>query len=204
MSLKLGTQTRAAEVRPESLDEDGRRFTVVFSTGAAVRRWTWDGLPYLEELAMGEGNIRLGRLNDGANLLDSHGSWSLRSVLGVTEKAWMEGGKAYATVRFSQRAEVDPIWRDVREGILRSVSVGYVAHRTEKRMQDGTTVYRHIDWEPYEISLVSVPADAGAKVRCDEAAGFCEVVETGFGRRNAARLRLMGSLLRSGQHGEKQ
>lgn len=210
MSLKLGLQTRAAAVSPDTINLDARTVTVAFSTGAAVRRWTWEGVPYIEELAMQPENIRMGRLQNGANLLDSHGSWSLRSVLGVTEKAWLEGGKAYATVRFSERAEVEPVWKDVVSGILRSVSVGYVVHRSEKSLREGITLYRHIDWEPYEISIVSIPADAGAKVRSDEVATPVEVIDTtvtlpvSFARRNAARLQLTERLLRSGLYGAKQ
>jgi len=46
-------------------------------------------------------------------------------------------------------------------GIRRHVSVGYRVHKMilESRSDDGDEVYRVTDWEPYEISLVSVPAD---------------------------------------------
>jgi len=201
--FKLGLQDRKAVVQPSTIDDAKRSVTVLFSTGAPVQRWTWEGVPYIEELAMAASNVRMERLNGGANLLDSHGSWSLRGVLGVTEKAWLDGGNAWATVRFSERAEVEPIWRDVRDGILRSVSVGYLVHKSERSFRDGMTVRRHVDWEPTEISLVSVPADAGAGIRGGAEATTVEVVEVNpevnFGARNAARLRWINSRLRSGK-----
>jgi hypothetical protein len=37
-------------------------------------------------------------------------------------------------------------------------------------------VYRAIDWEPYELSLVTIPADAGAEVRAQERTFPCEFI----------------------------
>ncbi len=115
--------------------------------------------------------VRLDRLNSGANLLDSHQSRELASVLGVIERAWIEGKKGRALVRFSERAEVEPIFNDVANGIIRNVSVGYQVHKWSDpiRGADGEPpTYRALDWEPMELSLVAVPFDAGAQVRSND------------------------------------
>lgn len=114
-------------------------------------------------------SVRLDRLNSGAPLLNSHSAYDLSSVLGVVERAWIDGNEGRALVRFSSRAEVEPIFRDVRDGIVRNVSVGYMIHRYEKT--EGETgepmTYRITDWEPHELSLVAIPADAAASVRAN-------------------------------------
>lgn len=157
-----------AAVAPGTFNEELRTVELVWSTGARVLRWGWDG-QFWEELSMDPKAIRLDRLNSGAPLLDSHQSWSLDSVIGVVESAEVKNGEGRAVVRFSSREDVEPIVRDVRDGIIRNVSVGYQTHRLEKVEEtDGVPVYRATDWEPLEISLVPIGADPKAGVRSDE------------------------------------
>src|SRR5690606_18889467 len=110
--------------------------------------------------------VDLSRLEGGAPLLDSHRQYSLDGVIGVVERAWINGGEARAIVRFSEREEVEPIWRDVQTGIIRNVSVGYAVRKFEITREDGKLpVYRAVDWQPMEISLVPIGADAGSGTR---------------------------------------
>lgn len=160
-------QTRAM-FAPETVNADERTVDVVWTTGAQVKRSDWARGDYIEELSLRPDHVRLDRLNKGAPLLDSHENWSLRSVLGVVERAWLNGNEGRATVRFSKRAEVEPIFQDVRDGILRNISVGYRKHKTERDETGTMPVERAVDWEPYELSLVSIPADAAAQVRSEE------------------------------------
>ena len=167
MMAKQLTETRIAAA-PRTIDSESRSVELVFSTGARVRRWTWDGEPFDEELVMTPEAVSLERLNNGASLLNSHASWSLDNILGVVERAWIEAGQGLAKVRFSERPAVTPIWRDVETGIIRQVSVGYQwseVMRERGAGAGGADLYRVTRWEPYEISLVAVPADAGARVR---------------------------------------
>jgi hypothetical protein len=116
---------------------------------------------------MDPAHIRMDRMNSGAPLLDTHGRWSLAAVVGVVEKAWIDNGEGRAVVRFSDREDVNGIWQDVQNGIIRNVSVGYAVHRyqIEEAQGNALPVWRAVDWEPMEISLVPVPADAAAGIR---------------------------------------
>jgi len=143
---------------------------MVFSTGAPVTRFDWNtGKRYREVLSMDPSHIRLTRLNTVGTLLDAHSAWSVGDVLGAIEpgSARIEGGRGLADVRFSRRDTVEPIWQDVRDKILRSVSVGYNVYRyVEDAGKDNQLPTRTaIDWEPYEVSLVPMPADIGATIR---------------------------------------
>lgn len=157
--------------KPLSVDEATRSVELVWSTGAATERYgklpSGGYGPYLEELDMSEGAVDLTRLNAGAPLLDSHGQGSLSDQIGVVERAWIDNGRAMARVRFSERAEVEPIWTDVKSGVIRNVSVGYWPEKTKDVTGPGDRVARVLvtRWRPGEISLVPVPADPGAQVR---------------------------------------
>lgn len=164
--------TRAA-VEPATLDENERTFEVVFSTGAAVRRFDWWRDVYFDEvLSMDARHVRLERLNQGAPMLDSHSRWNgVSDVIGVVESARLEGGKGIAKIRFSKREELEGAWQDIKAGILRNVSVGYTVSKWDRKMpaKEGEVEVRTaVDWTPYEVSIVPIPADAGAQVRAFE------------------------------------
>jgi phage major head subunit gpT-like protein len=170
--VDLAMQTRAdVRMLPETVNAEHRSVEVVWSTGAAVRRRDpWTGKRYDEVLSLDETHVDLSRLNGGAPLLNTHGAWDLSDVIGVVERAWIaREGEALvgrARVRFSDRAAVEPIWRDVAAGIIRNVSVGYSVRTYEITETDGApAVWRAVDWQPLELSAVPVGADAAAGFR---------------------------------------
>jgi len=180
----LPVQTRLAPIA--GVNAEKRTADLVWSTGARVKRYDWErSRYYMEELSMKPGHVRLGRMNAGAPLLNTHSRYSLEDVLGVVEPgtASVDGIEGRATVRFSEREDVQPIFADVKSGIIRNVSAGYVTHRMEMlppdATSDGLAVYRAIDWEPMEVSLVPIGADAGAGVRSEEQQRVfpCEFIE---------------------------
>lgn len=170
----------------DSVNEEARTVDLVFSTGAAVERMDfWTGKRYIETLSLEAGHVRLDRLNGGGPLLDAHGAYSVSDQLGAVVPGTVSLTKkeARARVQFSRRTAVEEIWQDVRDGLIRSVSVGYRVYKFEETEGKGNTlpVRRAVDWEPFEISMVPIPADAGAKVRdgkSDEA-NSCEIVPPG-------------------------
>lgn len=141
---------------------------LVFTTGAAVLRYDyWRERAYYEVLSTEPGAIRLGRLERGAPLLDSHMSWSLSAMLGVVDSPSIADGRGACRATFSRRDEVAGTVQDVEDGVVRNVSVGYARHRIQMEPPEedgGTWTYRVIDWEPLEVSLVGIPADADAQV----------------------------------------
>lgn len=157
-----------AAVAPSTFDAAARTVEVVWTTGATVLRQDyWDG-PWYESLSLAPGAVRLDRLNNGAPFLACHDNDDLDDVIGVVERAWITGNEGRALVRFSGREDVAPILQDVQDGILRNVSVGYQVHTyVIERSTDskGPDTYTATDWEPFEISLVPIPFDAGANTR---------------------------------------
>jgi HK97 family phage major capsid protein len=154
------TREMTFEVRAESVNEDNRTVELSFSSDEPYERW-W-GVEILDHKSSA---IRLGRLNGSAALLMDH---NIRDQVGVVEKAWLKGKKGYAIVRFGKSARAEEVWQDVKDGIRKLVSVGYRIHELVlEKEKDGLQTYRATDWEPYEISIVAVPADTSVGVGRD-------------------------------------
>ena len=102
----------------------------------------------------------LSRLNDSAPLLFNHNP---DRVIGVVERAYIDGKKrrGYARVRFSRNPFAQEVLSDVKDGVLRNVSFGYSIDKMEER---GNGDFVATAWSPYEVSVVSVPADPGVGI----------------------------------------
>lgn len=153
-----------------SVDRDKRTVELVFSTGAAVERYDWlRDMRYVEVLSLKPEHVRIDRLNAAGPLLNSHSAWSLSSQIGIVEPGSVRitGKEGIAKVRVSRRPDVEPIWTDVMDGIYRSVSVGYRVYEFHEQQgkNNALPVRTAVDWEPYEVSMVAMPADIGAHVR---------------------------------------
>jgi len=96
----------------------------------------------------------LSRLNDGAPLLFNH---DMDRPIGVVERAYLDDDKkkGVSRVRFSRNSFAQEILADVKDGIMRNISFGYRI----KEMEERNNEFVATSWEPYEISVVSVPAD---------------------------------------------
>jgi len=129
--------------------EDERTVEFSFSSETPVKRWFGN-----EVLSHDSSAVDLGRMNDGAPVLFNHDP---DRVIGVVERAWVDGEKrrARALVRFSRNAFAEEVLADVRDGVLRNISVGYSIDTAEER-NDNIVITR---WQPHEVSVVSVPAD---------------------------------------------
>jgi HK97 family phage major capsid protein len=143
---------RRAEIR--AIDVAARTVELAFSSEAPVDRWFGE-----EVLSHAPGAINGERLDGGAPLLLQHDH---DEQIGVVE-SWTIGADQIgrAVVRFGKGREAEEVWQDVVDGIRKHVSVGYsvdvIEIETRKGQTDLVTVTR---WTPYEISIVSVPADA--------------------------------------------
>ena len=156
IKAEMVTRTLKIEIREAKKvegEEDDRLVDVAFSSEEPCERYYG-----YEILDHGAKSVRLERLKDGAPVLLGHDS---DDQVGVVENARIDGDrKGRAVLRFSRSGHADEILTDIRDGIRRKISVGYRVHSIvlEKSDESGD-VYRVDDWEPFEISIVSIPAD---------------------------------------------
>lgn len=159
---------RTATIEKRAIDEESRTVKLAFSSEEPVARW--EGKEILDH---DPASIRLGRLNGGGAVLVDHNP---ADHIGVVESVSIGSDRiGRAVVRFGKSTRASEVFTDVVDGIRKSVSVGYRIYRV---LSEGEDQYRVVDWEPIEISMVSVPADASVGVgRADVESNQCEFIE---------------------------
>ena len=177
--IRISKSFLACEVRNDTFNEADRTVEVCWTTGARVKRYSWDEGYYMEELQVDKKAIRLDRFN-AMSLLDTHDNYSMDQRLGtvVPGSVRIEGGKGYARIKLSKKQRAEELLQDLRDGHPLPISVGYKIHRYEKTEgADGQLpVLRAIDWEPMELSAVPIPADPEAVSRSEPKGGEVEIV----------------------------
>lgn len=155
----LGNYCRDTTI--DHVDTDSRTVELSFSSETPYGRWFGD-----EILCHDEECINLERFNNGlGTVLFNH---DRDAVVGHIEKVWLEDNRGKALVRFDTDEQSETIFQKVQSGTLQGVSVGYAINRYEVLEDEDTKstngrfngpAYVVTDWEPLEISIVSVPAD---------------------------------------------
>lgn len=144
-----------------ALDGEGneRKFILSFSSEEPYQRF-WGR----EILDHADGAVDLARIQEIGCLLFNH---NRDAVIGKIIRAWLEDNRGMAEVEFDTDEASELIYQKVKGGTLKGVSVGYQIDSWEevmpgKQSADGRftgPVDIARKWTPYEISIVSVPAD---------------------------------------------
>lgn len=154
---KQGNLSR--EFNLDSVNEEERSIELSFSSEEPYDRWF--GTEILEHKSE---SIDLTRLNQIGVLLFNH---DYDKVIGRIEKAWVENNRGKAKVVFDTNEDSEKIYQKVKSGTLKGVSVGYRVNNWEEVEQGALSIDGRFQgpcsiatrWMPYEISIVSVPAD---------------------------------------------
>lgn len=145
---------RSGETSFESVED--RTYSIPFSSEHPVERSFGT-----EILSHEEGSIDFSRLNGGvAPVLWNH---NMDELIGIVRSAYLDSSKekkkGRAVIELSRNPKAQEIQRDIEDGIIRSISVGYGISEMEEEEIEGNSVFVAKRWMPYEISLVSSPAD---------------------------------------------
>lgn len=137
-----------------------RKFKLSFSSEEPYERWFG-----MEILDHSEDCVDLSRLNEIGCVLFNH---KRDVVIGKIMNASIADSRGEAEIEFDTDEESEKIYQKVLSGTLKGVSVGYSVSSWEevqanKSSADGrftgpASIAKR--WMPYEISIVSVPADA--------------------------------------------
>jgi HK97 family phage major capsid protein len=154
--LRTGTQAQRGLLQKREeivIDAEGRTAWLALSSETPVER-AWG----IEVLDHSDRSIRMDRLRNGGAVLADHDH---RDIVGVIEQVRLDADRvARALVRFGRGARASEVFQDVVDGIRRHVSIGYQIYGAVRESEhDGVGTYRITDWEPYEASIVSIPAD---------------------------------------------
>ena len=158
------TLSRDISLSLKAVDDEKRSIELSFSSEEPYERWFGP-----EILSHKDGAVDLERLNEIGCLLFNHDK---NRVIGRIENAWVDGDRGKARVIFDDDADSDAIYQKVKSKTLKGVSVGYRVDAWEEVAAGKiSSDNKHIGpceiatrWMPFEISIVSVPADASVGV----------------------------------------
>jgi hypothetical protein len=153
---------RDAMPRPTTFDDKALTIEAVIASTTPVKRADAKGA-FWEVLDPAGLDLEVTR---GSSILDSHVRGGVASIIGAIDDCWIEGSEVIARIRFSERAEVQPIISDVRSGIISFLSVGYeVSKWKDGKNAQGERVRTAAKWAAREASFVAVPADPKSRTR---------------------------------------
>ncbi|ELH0376713.1 phage major capsid protein [Salmonella enterica] len=146
---------------------DDRIVELAFSSEAPYSRiytdQNGDPVELKEILVHDKDAVDLDVLNDKASLLFNHEFDNHIGVVVPGSARIDEDGVGRALVKFSQVGQLaNETFEKVKEGTMSKVSVGYTVLEGHADFSKG--VYYVTKWQPYEISIVSVPADSSVGV----------------------------------------
>lgn len=174
-TIKPGSrELRHVTFERAAINEESRTVELAFSSEQPYERY-WG----IEILDHSPSSINLSRLLETRPLLRDHNP---EKLIGTIESVRIDPDRVgRATVRFgpAEVKEAEDAWQLAKAGILRCVSVGYSIDRAvlEQTGKDGSAdVYRVNSWTPYEISMVSVPADTNCQIGRSEQRGDTTVI----------------------------
>jgi Phage head maturation protease len=154
-------QRRTIDLSVRAVSEEDRRVTVSFSSEQPVDRWYGQ-----EILQHDEGNMDLSRLNNiGVSLFNHNKDY----VLGHIENASCDTTekRAVCDIVFDDDPDSERVFQKVKSGTLKGTSVGYKvdvweevgAGKTSTNGRFAGPCYVATRWSPFEVSIVSIPAD---------------------------------------------
>ena len=142
-------QRRYLSLIDETEEDQADTLKFSFSSEKPVSRYAFD-----EVLDHSEESVDMTRLNASAPLLFNHNP---DKPIGVVQRAWLSDRKGYARIKWGTSQLAEEVRKDVESGILKSISVGYRINEAEA--EDKYGVMRATSWTPYELSVVTIPAD---------------------------------------------
>ena len=159
---KVGeSQQRTLGMAVRAIKDEERRVSVSFSSEQPVQRWYGQ-----EILCHDSGCLDLTRLSEIGVSLWNH---NRDQVIGRIENARCHDveKRAYCDIVFDNDEESEKIYQKVKNGTLKGVSVGYRVDAWEEVRAGGVSSNGRfkgpcevaVKWVPYEVSIVSVPAD---------------------------------------------
>ncbi len=156
---------REMAARADAAKEEERTVELSFSSEEPYERFFGP-----EILDHADGACDLTRLEEIGTMLFNH---DVSRPIGGILKVWVgEDHRGHALVKFDTDEESEKIYQKVLSGSLKGVSVGYRIREWEELEEDEISKDGRFagpaliatKWEPLEISIVSVPADASVGV----------------------------------------
>ncbi|MCV9939520.1 HK97 family phage prohead protease [Boseaceae bacterium BT-24-1] len=159
MQTRLKAPDPRAIVSPSSYDAGARTVEAIVATENPIERWGANEVLIVTKAAVDLTRTANGRM---AFLLNHDPNRPIGNVVKVS----IEAEQLVAVLRFADTPEGRKAEGQVARGELSQFSIGYRVRKWDERHSpSGIDTVRAVEWEIYEVSLVSIPADKAAVVR---------------------------------------
>lgn len=158
---KSMTRMLASDCSIRAMEGEGneRKFEISFSSEEPYDRWFGP-----EILSHAKSAVDLSRLNTIGCVLFNH---DRDRVIGKIIRAWIEDNRCKAEIEMDEDEDSEIIYQKMSTGTLKGVSVGYVVNNWEVVKEGKLSLDGRFKgpcqiakkWVPFEVSIVSVPAD---------------------------------------------
>lgn len=163
--------TLRAAIDSGSINVEERSFDVTIATENPITERSYkymdsyDKEPetYNEVLSCTPEAVRASRLEVGVPLFPSHWDRSAMSQLGITTEYVLADRACKAKIKLGARAD-SALWKDIQDGIIKTVSVGAKIYKAVRTIKDGMPEYTATDWEVMHVALAPEPADISATI----------------------------------------
>jgi HK97 family phage prohead protease len=152
-TIKGSYQYRTLELDRAAINTEERTIPASLSSESPVKRFFGT-----ETLSHEPGSVDLTRADGGLPMLFNHNT---DSPIGLVENVRLEGSRLRGVLRFSRNEKALEVWRDVQDGFLRDMSIGYSITDYEERADDQVLV---TGWSINEASVVPVAADTAVGI----------------------------------------
>lgn len=152
MSFSKNIQYRTMSIESVPDSDECTAYAALSSEAVIERFWG-------KEILSHDANaINLDRAKDGLPLLWNHDNDKPIGI--VIDIKLDDDGKLRGLLRFSNNAKAQEVWRDIKDGFLKNISIGYRILDWEEN-KDVVTVTK---WELFEASITPVPADSSVGI----------------------------------------
>ncbi len=150
--IKSEQYKRSCSFRFKPVEDGVRTLPAAFSSEVTVKRWFGS-----ERLLHTDKAINMQRAAEGLPLLFNHDT---SKPIGRAENIQLVDGVLRGDVTFSENQLAEEVFKDVKGQFLRDISIGYQIEKY-KDVAGGIEAQR---WLPYEVSIVTVPADTSVGI----------------------------------------
>ena len=163
---ELGFETLRATI--DIINEDERSFSCVAASDKAILlqgyKYSDTFETFTEVLSFDNGAMQSERLDVGLPLFPSHWRRESTDQLGITTGYRTEANNLIVDIKLGARAD-DVLWSDIKNGITKTVSLGFDIHSVRRELMNDKPQYRVISWNPKHVAFAPEPADVNCTVR---------------------------------------
>lgn len=159
-SMRIRTVSIELSERERKEAAQARRFPVSVSSEAPVPRRDWQsgGQVFEEILSHARDAVDLSRAP--LPVLESHDRSKVN--VGIVSGLKVEGGRLRGELVLGSSQRARELAADIADGIVTGLSVGYEVTKVER--DEKAKRITALRWMPYEVSIVSVPADVSVGI----------------------------------------